>query len=104
MVVALCLCTGPAWSADGTQHPPAGPVLALPGAKEPARLRLDLTVDGHPPAAAWDAFLDRLFDHFDQDGDGSLGRDEVRRMMPLPLPGRNELAIDLARLDADGNG
>jgi Ca2+-binding EF-hand superfamily protein len=68
------------------------------------RLRLDVVVDGQAPTAAWDVFLDRLFDWFDRDGDGSLGRAETSRMFPLPQPGARELLLDFAKLDPDGNG
>src|SRR5262245_60390702 len=104
LAVCLFVSAGLAWSADRPEQAPAGPVSLLPGAKEPSRLRLDVIVDGQPPTAAWDVFLDRLFDFFDRDGDGLLGRDEASRMVPLPIPGRNELIIDFAKLEADGNG
>jgi Ca2+-binding EF-hand superfamily protein len=81
-----------------------GPVLLLPAAGAPCRLGLDVVMDGQSPSAAWESFLDLLFDYFDRDGDGSLSRAEVGRMFPLPLPGRKELALDFARLDADGDG
>src|SRR5580692_5222269 len=81
--------------------PPAGQVLLFPGGKTPARMRLEIAIDGQSPVAAWEAFLDRLFDYFDRDGDGSLSRAEVARMFPLPLPGGKELTIDFSRLDAN---
>src|SRR5258708_2375110 len=83
----LILSAGLAWAADRREAARAGPVLVLPGAKEPCRVRLDVVVDGQSPTAAWEAFLDSLFDWFDRDGDGSLSRDEASRMVPLPLPG-----------------
>jgi Ca2+-binding EF-hand superfamily protein len=106
VVVSLLVSAGLAGLArpGDRPEPPAGPVLLLPCAKGPVRLRVDVVIDGQPPAAAWDAFLDRLFDYFDRDGDGFLSRDEAGRMVPLPLPGRRELTIDFARLDADGDG
>jgi Ca2+-binding EF-hand superfamily protein len=78
-------------------------VLLLLGGKVPFRLRLEV-VAGKAPAEDWNAFLDRLFDHFDRDGDGNLSRAEVRRVMPLPLPGGKELLLDFDRLDADRDG
>lgn len=106
VAVAVCLfvSAGLVWSADRLVQVPVSPILLLPGAKKPSRLRLDVVVDGQPPTAAWEAFLDRLFDYFDRDGDGLLSRDEASRMVPLPIPGRNELTVDFAKLDADGNG
>jgi Ca2+-binding EF-hand superfamily protein len=92
------------WGSEVKTEPVSGPVLLLPGGKEPCRLRLEIAIDGRSPAAAWEAFLDRLFDHFDFDGDGSLSRRETARIMPLPLPGGKELTIDFGRLDTDKNG
>jgi Ca2+-binding EF-hand superfamily protein len=97
LIASLAWAGGP----DGT---PADLLLVLPGAPSPVRLRLDVAVDGQPPAAAWQAFLDRLFDWFDQDGDGFLSRAEVGRMFPLPLLRGQKLIINFARLDTDGSG
>ncbi len=80
------------------------PALLLPGEKAPYRLGLEIVQDGKAPQKNWDAFLDRLFAHFDRDGDGWLNRAETARILPLPLPGGKELTIDFARLDADGDG
>jgi Ca2+-binding EF-hand superfamily protein len=91
VAVCLLLVVGTARAADG-------PTLLLPGGKEPFALRLDLTVDGKPPEAAWEAFLDGLFDYFDRDGDGVLSRAETGRVFPLPLPGRRELTLDFDKL------
>jgi hypothetical protein len=68
VVVCLGVSVGLAWlarpsdrteraRAAGTEQPPVGPVLLLPGVKESSRLRLDVVLDGKPPTAAWDAFL-----------------------------------------------
>jgi Ca2+-binding EF-hand superfamily protein len=76
----------------------------LPGTKDLFRLRLEMTVDGQAPEAAWEAFLGRLFDWFDRDGDGSLGRAEAERIFPLPLPGGKELSVAFAKLDPSGKG
>src|SRR5262249_35290080 len=105
LTAAVCVLVSAtfAWCADG-EKTPAGPVLLLPDATSPCRLRLDVTVDGKPPTAAWEDFLDRLLDFFDRDGDGCLSRAEADRMFLLPLPGRNKLTIDFARLDANGDG
>jgi Ca2+-binding EF-hand superfamily protein len=93
-----------AWSVEPAEKPAPCQVLVLPGAKGPCRIRLEVLIDGRSPETAWDRFLDRLFDWFDQDGNGSLSEAEVRRMFPLPLPGRKELVIDFARLDTNGDG
>jgi Ca2+-binding EF-hand superfamily protein len=65
---------------------------------------LDVVMDGNAPTAAWDEFLDQLFDFFDRDGDGSLSKAEVGRMCPLPRAGRAALTVDFTALDADGDG
>lgn len=49
-------------------------------------LRLDVSVGGESAEVAWSAFLDKLFTHFDRDGDGSLSPAEAARLFPLPLP------------------
>ena len=52
----------------------AGPVL----------IRLHVRVDDKPSAAAWTAYLDRLFSDLDRDGDGSLSKEESARPRSLP--------------------
>src|SRR5262249_50375266 len=102
-VLALLLATLSFGAAERKKAAPSG-ALSLPGEKEPVRLRLEIVSDGKPLDGEWEEFLDRLFDHFDRDGDGSLSRAEATRIMPLPLPGGKELVIDFDRLDADQNG
>jgi Ca2+-binding EF-hand superfamily protein len=81
----------------------SGSILVLPGDKGAFRLRVEVA-GSQSPTAAWETFLDRLFDHFDRDGDGWLSRAEASRIMPLPLSGGKELVIDFAKLDADRDG
>ncbi len=50
----------------------ADPYLALPAADKTVRLGIAITVDGQPPAKAHAAFLDRLFDFFERNGEGKL--------------------------------
>lgn len=71
----------------------------------PARLRVAVAGDADPsPEAAWADFLDRLFDHFDRDGNRSLSPEEAGRVFPLPLPGGKQIAPDFAAFDADRDG
>jgi Ca2+-binding EF-hand superfamily protein len=91
------------WAEEKVGEAQLPPVLRLPGAKEPSRLRLDVVLEGRSPTKDWEAFLDRLFDYFDRDGDGWLSRAEVARTFPLPLPGRKELVLDFDKLDEDRN-
>jgi Ca2+-binding EF-hand superfamily protein len=87
-----------------TSTAPDGPDLLVPGAAGPTRLRLEVVSDGRPQARAWEGFLDKLFDHYDRDGDGALSAAEAARVFPLPLPGGREVALDFAKADADKDG
>jgi Ca2+-binding EF-hand superfamily protein len=78
--------------------------LLFPTGGAPARLRVEVTGAGGRPDAGWAAFLDRLFDHFDRDGNGALSAPEVVQVFPLPLPGGKTVATDFAGLDADRDG
>jgi Ca2+-binding EF-hand superfamily protein len=84
--------------------PGAGVDIVFPTPTETLRLRVEVSVDGRPPEIDWSAFLDKLFDHFDRDGDGSLSAIEASRLFPLPLPGGRVVKMDFARVDADKNG
>jgi Ca2+-binding EF-hand superfamily protein len=97
---AVVVCLLLAAIARGDEKLLSDPVLLFPGAK----VRLVIALDRKPASASWEAFLDRLFDYFDRDGDGSLSRVEVGRMFSLPLPGKKELVLDFAKLDTDGDG
>jgi Ca2+-binding EF-hand superfamily protein len=49
-------------------------------------------------------FLDRLFDHFDRNGDGFLSPAEAARIFPLPLDGTRTVAMNFVALDTDRDG
>jgi Ca2+-binding EF-hand superfamily protein len=78
--------------------------LLFPAGNAAARLRLEITARRESPDRAWQAFLDRLFDYFDRDGDGQLSPAEAGRVFPLPLSGGREVALDFAALDTDKDG
>ncbi len=61
-----------------------GTGFLVPG---PQAIRFEIRVDGELPSKAWSAFLQRLFDHFDRDGDGKLSKSELGRMHAAGLPG-----------------
>ncbi len=84
--------------------PPEGADITFPAGDKTAVLRVVVTVDERSPELAWGAFLDKLFDYFDRDGDGFLSRDEAARVFPLPLPDGREAKMDFTRLDTDGDG
>jgi hypothetical protein len=63
-----------------------------------------VTVDGRPADAAWEAFLDRLVDYLDRDGDGVPSAAEAGRLFLLPLPVGRAAAMDFARHDSDHDG
>ena len=78
--------------------------LVFPNGEKPARLRIEVTDGGNSPEAAWGAFLDKFFAHFDRDGNGTLSEAEAKRVFPLPLPGGKAVAPDFAAMDADRDG
>lgn len=93
-LLACVLLVAPAAGADTD--------LLFPAGDTPARLRVEPL--GPSPEVAWAAFLDKLFAHFDRDGDGFLSEAEAKRVFPLPLPEGREVAPDFAALDADRAG
>jgi Ca2+-binding EF-hand superfamily protein len=98
VVLAIVLTTtGAVRAADDAE-------LLFPAGDSTARLRLELTSSGESPDRAWLAFLDRLFDYFDRDGDGFLSSAEAGRVFPLPLPGSREVTMDFAALDTNRDG
>jgi len=78
-------------------------VLVFPAGDSTARLRVEVTGSA-PPEVARAAFLDKLFDYFDRDGDGSLSPAEADRVFPLPIPGGRAAKLDFPTLDADKDG
>src|SRR5262245_33985528 len=104
LAALLLAALGTAEVSAAAPPPREGADLVLLWAGNRVALRLEVLVDGRPPAQAWAAFLDKLFDHFDADRDGSLSPKEVARLLPLPLPGGRELAFDFAKLDANKDG
>ena len=78
--------------------------LVFPDGEKPARLRIEVTDGGKSPEVAWAAFLDKLFAHFDRDGDGTLSPAEVKRVFALPLVGGREVVADFTAMDANRDG
>lgn len=93
LLLAVALLAGSARGAD---------LVFTHGPKE-VRLRVEVADGKDAPETAWAAFLDRLFSHFDRDGDGALSEAEAKRVFPLPLPDGKAVAPDFAALDADGD-
>jgi Ca2+-binding EF-hand superfamily protein len=93
----LALCPAVLEAADA-------PSLLLPANEKTLRLQLAIRVDGQLPEKAHEVFLDRLFDFFDRDGDGVLNAQEAGRLFPLPGPEGHGIAMNFAKLDADGDG
>jgi Ca2+-binding EF-hand superfamily protein len=85
-------------------EPGGAPTFSLPGETTPLHLRVEVAVNGQSPDASWQKFFSRWFEFFDRDADGMLDREEARRLRPLPLPGKKELAFDLAERDRDSGG
>jgi Ca2+-binding EF-hand superfamily protein len=78
--------------------------ILLPDGQNQVRMRVEVKCDGPSPEASWESFLDKLFDHFDRDGDGFLSPVEAGRIFPLPLPNGREAGMDFARLDLNRDG
>jgi Ca2+-binding EF-hand superfamily protein len=78
--------------------------LVFPDGEKSARLRVEMVDGDKEPEAAWAAFLDKLFAHFDRDGDGALSETETKRVFPLPVPGGKTVAPDFATMDANRDG
>jgi len=102
--VATALLAGAVSCIAHAQTPGTLPVVTLPAPGESIRIELDILVDERPPIAAWVQFLDRFFDFFDRDSDGSLTQMECSRLVALPLPDQKQLKFDFPSLDRDGNG
>ncbi len=94
---ALLLVVTPVAEADSS-------ALLFPAGDTPAALALDITTGGKSPEASWATFLDRLFDHFDRNGDGFLSPAEAARVIPLPLSDGRPARPDFAAFDADRDG
>ncbi len=81
----------------------------------PVLLRLHVLIDGKPYPAAWDAWMKKLFDYLDVNGDGSLSRAEAARVPSVQVL-RNHYRgvivffrggsnpVPFAELDADKDG
>jgi Ca2+-binding EF-hand superfamily protein len=81
----------------------------------PVLLRFHLQHDGQPYYAAWDRYMNKLFDHFDRNGDGVLSKEETERVPNVNYL-RNHLAgaigagdpqnqtVKMAEMDTDKNG
>jgi Ca2+-binding EF-hand superfamily protein len=109
----LCAAVLPAVDPPPTAAEPVD-VLYLADAR-PVVIRFDVTTDGRPLSAAWEAFVDALFAALDVDKSGKLEPKEVERLRPtvallsgqagLPAPimsvsmTRAELAEHLRRAD-----
>lgn len=83
---------------------PDGVDILFPHSPDPVRLRVAVTVDSHSPNVAWADFLEKLFVHFDRDGDNALSLAESARVFPLPLPDGRDAKMDFAQLDSDKDG
>lgn len=77
-------------------------VFRFPSQPKPLSLAIVPSVENQPPRVAWEAFLDRLFVHFDRDGNGKWNRAEAGRVPPLPMA--DAKPFDFVDLDADGDG
>jgi Ca2+-binding EF-hand superfamily protein len=82
----------------------SGVDILFPSDEKLARLRIAVTVEARAPDAEWEAFLNKLFDYFDRDGNGFLSAAEAERIFALPLPDGREAKMNFATLDTDRDG
>jgi Ca2+-binding EF-hand superfamily protein len=66
--------------------------LAYIGEARPVLIRLHVLIDGKSPSAAWDDFMQKLFDYCDVNNDGTLSKDEAVRVP----------SVDFLRAQASG--
>ena len=100
-LVVLCLVLDLSALANAAD---VGPVVGFPSENGQFHVSLEVLVNDRSPSVAWDAFLDRLFGHFDLNDDDRLSEAEAARMMPLPLLNQRQLNFEFAALDKDRNG
>ncbi|QEL19596.1 EF-hand domain-containing protein [Limnoglobus roseus] len=108
-LAALLFAAVPVAAAD---RPPAVDLVLLGGAK-PARVQVEVEVDGKPLPAVWDETFAKLVAFYDRDGDGKLDKVEAARL-PAPLAVRQAMGMGFippvgeapmfADLDADKDG
>jgi hypothetical protein len=53
------------------------------GDKGPVLMRFHLRIDGKPLLDVWEAYVGKIFDYLDVDGDGVLSKDEAARTPPV---------------------
>ena len=73
--------------AAGPKGPAGGDVQTLVylGESRPVLVRLHVLINGKPYSAAWDAFMTKLFEYEDVNGDGSLSKEEAARVPTVQL-------------------
>jgi Ca2+-binding EF-hand superfamily protein len=57
--------------------------LVYLGETRPMLLRMHVLIDGKPYPAAWDAFMKKMFDYADVNGDGTLDKAEAARVLTV---------------------
>ncbi|HEX5271467.1 MAG TPA: EF-hand domain-containing protein, partial [Gemmataceae bacterium] len=77
----------PAAPAPGASAPAGADMQTLVylGEGRPVLVRLHVLIDGKPYSEAWDAFMKKLFDYEDVNGDGTLSKEEAARVPTVQL-------------------
>jgi Ca2+-binding EF-hand superfamily protein len=78
--LALCTTTAPAEEKPKNVNDVQDLVFLAEG--RPLLIRLHIRLDGKPYLAAWDEFVNYVFDQYDTNKDGVLSRDEMARIPP----------------------
>lgn len=102
LILAACLCVALGSARFGFAVDAEFP---LPG-ESGAAIKFQLVVQtaDQPAEVVWNAFVDRWFDFFDRDGNGSLSASEAGRVLPLPLADQRQAVLQVPEFDQDGDG
>jgi Ca2+-binding EF-hand superfamily protein len=98
--IALLALIGSASAADAPQADHQDLIYLGPGG--PLRLRFHIQCDDKPVSQRWEAYGDRLFKHFDADGNGSLDAKEFNRLAAFPFGSRSGAIFASIDIDLDG--
>jgi Ca2+-binding EF-hand superfamily protein len=99
-VIALLAVMAPAIAAEAPKADQQDLIYIGPGG--PLRFRFHIQCDDKPVSERWEAYGDRLFKHFDADGNGSLDAKEFSRLAAFPFGSRSGAIFTVLDIDLDG--
>jgi Ca2+-binding EF-hand superfamily protein len=99
-VIVLLAVIAPANAAEAPKADQQDLIYLGPGG--PLRFRFHIQCDDKPVSERWEAYGDRLFKHFDADGNGSLDAKEFSRLAAFPFGSRSGAIFTVLDIDLDG--